>query len=241
MVIARRKTHQKDVVRLHNLNNGRTLLGRATALEDHKRLLVALASGKYESVPRLLRASLDGHKSILTILELHDSAIQGFYSPKGYTEEDELRGILLWRLGGNRLAEIGHRALGLPGMTTLRNRSKVPHLISSHTNPTTSELQANIDACFDTLKEVLESAKVVHQVLMFDEIATEKRLRWDDKTNNFLGVCREHGKLTSLEFQSEDDMEEVFRSLEKDEVHYSTEVWGRFLTAAYTLLTPSFQ
>ena len=27
-------------------------------------------------------------------------------------------------------------------------------------------------------------------VLMFDELATEKRIRWDPKTNCFLGLCR---------------------------------------------------
>jgi hypothetical protein len=41
---------------------------------------------------------------------------------------------------------------------------------------------------------------------MFDELAIEKRPRWDDKSNKFLGVCCEHGHATSLEFTSEDDL-----------------------------------
>lgn len=43
----------------------------------------------------------------------------------------------------------------------------------------------------DSLSEILDSTltKVAaHQILMFDEIATEKRLRWGDKTNHFLGA-----------------------------------------------------
>jgi len=37
-------------------------------------------------------------------------------------------------------------------------------------------------------------------------LAIEKRPRWDDKSNKFLGVCREHGHATSLEFTNEDDL-----------------------------------
>ena len=44
-------------------------------------------------------------------------------------------------------------------------------------------------------------------VLMFDEIATEKRLRWDAKTNYFLGFFREHAHQTSMEFINEGDLE----------------------------------
>lgn len=59
---------------------------------------------------------------------------------------------------------------------------------------------------------------------MFDEIATEKRLWWDPSTNIFLGVCREHLKSVSLEFNSEGDLEELFDSLDNNEVHYAGEV-----------------
>ncbi len=45
---------------------------------------------------------------------------------------------------------------------------------------------------------------------MLDEIATEKRIRWDDKSNKFLGVCRAHGHVTSLEFNHENDLNELF-------------------------------
>ena len=59
---------------------------------------------------------------------------------------------------------------------------------------------------------------------MFDEVAAEKRIRWDLKTNFFLGVCREHAEKTSMEFINENDMEEVFRCLNEGEIHYAGEV-----------------
>jgi hypothetical protein len=69
---------------------------------------------------------------------------------------------------------------------------------------------------------------VLHTVVMFDDLATEKRIRWDPTTNYFLGVCRQHGHRTSLEFVNEGDMEELFRHLdsecENEKVHHAGEV-----------------
>jgi hypothetical protein len=63
---------------------------------------------------------------------------------------------------------------------------------------------------------------------MFDELATEKRIRWDPKTNYFLGVCRQHAHRTSMEFINEGDLEELFRHIESvnesENIHYASEV-----------------
>ncbi|KAF8056026.1 hypothetical protein FPV67DRAFT_686987 [Lyophyllum atratum] len=221
--ILQRKNSQIEVLRLRGLNNARRLIGQAASLSDHKRFVVAIASGKYERVDRLVRVALGQKRGIRGIIRLYHSAAMGIYQPKSYTEEDDMRGLLLWKMGGNRIAQIAHRALGLPGITTLRNRSTMPPIIPSHGTPTTFEIQKNIDACFKSIHEVLQGAKVVHQILMLDELATEKRLRWDHLTNRFLGLCREHAKNVSLEFNTEDDLEEVFQTLADGDVHYAAE------------------
>lgn len=59
---------------------------------------------------------------------------------------------------------------------------------------------------------------------MFDEISTEKHLRWDHLTNHFLGVCQEHAKNISLKFNNEADLEELFSSVESGDMHYASEV-----------------
>lgn len=64
---------------------------------------------------------------------------------------------------------------------------------------------------------------------MFDEVAAEKQIRWDPKTNYFLGVCREHAEKILMEFINEKDMEEVFRCLDEGEIYYAGEV--RTMTA----------
>ena len=53
--------------------------------------------------------------------------------------------------------------------------------------PATSD-KAN-DASIAGITDVLATEKVAHHILMFDEVAMEKRTRWDDKTS-FLGICR---------------------------------------------------
>ncbi|KAK7007633.1 hypothetical protein R3P38DRAFT_2553314 [Favolaschia claudopus] len=225
--LIRRKNQQLQELRLKGLNNARKLLVQARSLSDHKRLVRAIASGVVQNVERVIRVALRQNRGIRGVLRLHDDAARGVYHPKDYTEEDDLRGVLNWKMGGNRLADFAHRALGLPSRTTLRSRLTVPPITPSPGIPQASEVAQKFEACFGGLKEALSTRKVVHAVLMFDELATEKRIRWDDKTNNFLGVCRQHGSKVSLQFNNERDLEELFRALEskipEDAVHYAGE------------------
>lgn len=210
--------------RLRGLNQARSLVARSHSLAEYKRFMVAIAKGTYGNVERLIRIGLNQRRSISVILRNYYDASKGIYQPKSYTEEEDMKGLLLFKLGGNRVAGIAHRALGLPAVSTLRTRAIMPPLIPSHAMPTVIEVTKNIEACFESIADLLDGKNVVHQVAMFDEIASEKRLRWDEQSNFFLGVCREHGSNTSLEFNSVDDLEELFGSLERKEVHYAAEV-----------------
>ncbi|KAF9559647.1 hypothetical protein CPC08DRAFT_763170 [Agrocybe pediades] len=55
--------------------------------------------------------------------------------------------------------------------------------------------------------------------LVYDEIKAGKRIRWDPKTNYFLGVRQEHASKTFMELINEGDMEELFRNIDEDKVH----------------------
>ena len=133
--------------------------------------------------------------------------------------------LVLLRLGGGRLASFGHKALGLPSRSTLGTRTIVPPIIPSYGVPSILEIGANIMASFESVMDVVRAqGGVLHAVLMFDEIASEKRIRVDRTRDVFLGVCRQHGGKTSLKFVNEGDMEELFQSLDDDEAHYAAEV-----------------
>ncbi|KAG6819331.1 hypothetical protein H0H93_012840 [Arthromyces matolae] len=214
-----RRNNQIRYLQLHGLNQARRLLVQTEALSDYKRFTLAIASGRYEHVDRLVRIALQQKRGIRGIITMYEAAATGVYQPRSYTERDDMRALLL----GNRIAQIAHRALNLPGLTTIRRRSIMPHIIPSSQKPTVDEIQKNTVATFESIQEFLDGQQVVHQVLMFDEIATEKRVRWDHQTNMFLGICREHGSKTSLEFISEHDMEELFCCIDSGEVHEAAE------------------
>ena len=80
-----------------------------------------------------------------------------------------------------------------------------------------------------SVTETNSEPELVHQVLMFDEIAIEKRPRWDDKSNMFMGICREHGHNIPLEFCGEADLDLLCDSLDTKKVHLASEVCIGFI------------
>jgi hypothetical protein len=228
--ILQRKNQRIEFYRLRGLNQAKQLLGKAVALSENKRLLMAIASGKTQQVDQVITIGLHQKKGVRGLLASVIAAAHGHYCPKSYTEEEDMNALLIWRLSGNRVAGINQRSNGAPGVTYLRSRSIVPPLIPSHAQPTEEEVQTNVKATLQSVMgEIhgLVKGTVLHTVVMFDELATEKRIRWDPKTNFFLGVCRQHAHRTSTEFINEGDLEELFRHLntgDDNEVHHAGEV-----------------
>ena len=211
---------------MKRLNDARKLAGKAVALDDMKRWVMAIGSGKVERVDRLVRINLARKGGIRNLLDLYDRAARRVYHPRNYTEEDDLRGLLLWRLGGARVAGIAHHALNLPSLSTLRRRTFIPRLLISSSVPTRHEVETNVANGFETLYELLDRHRVVHQVFMLDELKTEERPRLDDESNKIIGVCREHGKKTSLEFTCKQEVNLLLECVDKGDVHLAVEVSG---------------
>jgi hypothetical protein len=224
VTLVRRKQGEVKALRLRKLNDARKLAGKAVVIDDLKQWVMAVGSGRVERVDRLVRVNLARKGGIRNLLDLYDRAAQQIYHPRNYTEEDELRGLLLWRLGGARIAGIAHRALNLPSLSTLRRRTIIPKLLVSTSVPTVLEIETNVLSCFESIFEILESQQVIHQVLMLDELKAEERPPLDEETNKILGPCREHGKNTSLEFNSEKEVELLLEAIDKGEVHLASEV-----------------
>jgi hypothetical protein len=159
------------------------------------------------------------------MLELIKKAAEGTYHPKSFDEKDDLQGLLFLRLGGARVADIAHRIFGTPSVSVIRSCTTIPQILPSPSFLTHSELEQNIVSCFEGLLDILgTSGQNTHAVLMFDELAVEKRPRWDDRSNKVLGVCREHGRGTSLEFTSEDDLHALWEEIKSDKIHLAHEV-----------------
>ena len=223
--VVHRKSSAIDRLRLRRLNDMRKLAGKEGVIEVHKQMLLALSTQCIPRIDRVLRVGFKNGAGIHTMLDLIKKAGEGTYHPKGFEEEEELQALLFLRLGGARVAGIAHHVFGTPSVSTIRSRTTVPQILPSPSFPTHYEVLKNISSTFDGILDLMRvSQNLVHGILMFDELATEKRPRWDDKSNKFLGVCREHGHMTSLEFTSEDDLVMLWNELESGKIHLSHEV-----------------
>ncbi|KZS88961.1 hypothetical protein SISNIDRAFT_417371 [Sistotremastrum niveocremeum HHB9708] len=216
LAIIARKVARINLLRLLKLNDKRALLHRAQQIEDGKRLVMAIASGKGVRVSALVRTAVKRGSSVRAMVMSLEKAAIGLYKPKSIEEREILLGWLLWKFGGPRSLGIANRALGLPSVSTVRRRMPVERLEISHLIPTVAEYVKNIGRMFAS--DLIRTDAPVKKpgtrgfgyVIQFDEIAVEKRIRYDSSTNRIIGVAREHASETPREFTSIDDAHQLF-------------------------------
>lgn len=103
------------------------------------------------------------------------------YKPKGYTNEDIIQLIVMLHLGSSHIAEFTHRSTFLPSPTTARQNAVTLPLKVSVGKPTVLDAEENILVSLGPLEGLdTDGCKIKHQVFILDEIAIEKRPRWDD-------------------------------------------------------------
>ncbi|PPQ92922.1 LOW QUALITY PROTEIN: hypothetical protein CVT25_006605 [Psilocybe cyanescens] len=239
--VIQQKNIEIEFYRLRGLNQAKKLLGKTTALSEQKRLLMAISSGDVKRVDHYWSLSKKGARGLLASVM---AAAQGRYHPRSYTEEEDMYFLLIWRLSGNCVAGINHRSGLGPSVSYLRTRSIVPSLIPSHGKPTTDQVATNMQASIGSILDVMHNQsreKVLHTMVMFDELAVEKRIRWDPKSNKFVGVCREHGHRTSLDFINEGNLEELFRRLDSEEESEKVHHAGEATVGALGILSKDHQ
>ncbi|KAH9014798.1 hypothetical protein EDB83DRAFT_2508640 [Lactarius deliciosus] len=181
---------------------------------------MAIASGRVDRVASLVQAGLKQQVGIKTLIQQYKRAADKLYKPKGFTNEDIMRSIVLLRLGGARVAQFAHQSLALPSLTTIRRQTVLPALVVSPSAPTVADIEANVISCYSSFRPVSGSCS---GVLMLDELAIEKRVRWDDAHNKFQGMCREHNHRIPLDFTSERELDILCGAIESDEVHLASE------------------
>lgn len=215
-----RRIAQVKSLKLGSLNHGRAIASRATVLGDFNRFLMAVASGKVERMSALVSVALRNGVGLSGILERIQRAINFTYAPRSYSSLDYEKGVLALRLGGAQMLHLLHRASGFPHIRTIQRHTAIPQLQASPGLPTLSELRHNLQAT------ALDSQnKKTGAVLMLDEIALKKALRFDIYRNHILGLCREHTpNHCSVEFASYEDAAAVLQALQDEKIHLASEV-----------------
>jgi len=160
------------------------------------------------------------------MLKMLKKAAEGTYHPRGFNEEEDLQVLLFLCLGGAQVADVAHHVFGMPVVSMIQRRTIIPHILVSPSFPTSYKIGLNIATSFKAISDILEvlTQSMLHAVVMFDEISVEKCPRWNDKTNKILGVCHEHGQNTSLEFNSEEDLQMLWKELQSGKVHLAHKV-----------------
>jgi hypothetical protein len=219
------KSTQINDLKLRSMNASRALGRFARVVDDYKRFVMAVGSGSYSRLQALVARGLRSGWSVSAILTQMDNAVKGCYKAKSYLEIDYQRALILYRFGGARLADFAHRALGLPSLTTAREHSTSVPLRVSASYPTSDEVTANFHSVFPKKDHPAVSSDVVTGYsVSLDDIALQKRLRWDPTSNKIAGICREHGGACSLEFCSMHEANELHSALESNRVHFASEV-----------------
>ncbi|KAF8258591.1 hypothetical protein EI94DRAFT_1774150 [Lactarius quietus] len=230
-------TESEDLLKsLGARQNSHRLLGKATALDEHKQWVMVIASGKVR-----LKCSA----GIKTLIHQYECAAEKLYRPMGYSNEDLMRSIVMLRLGRARVVEFTHHSLSLLSISTIRCNTVLQPLTVSPAVPTLVEIEQNISLCHSGLAGMdssdnhlsnhLDSHQdsharpegllggCVHQVLMLDELAIKQRVCWDDSTNKFLGICHEHSHQIPLKFTSKRALNLLCDTIGEKKVHLASE------------------
>ncbi|KAN0138828.1 hypothetical protein V8E53_003216 [Lactarius tabidus] len=114
---------------------------------------------------------------------------------------------VLLQLGGACVAQFAHQSLALPILMTIRCQTVLPALVVSPSTPTVADVEANVISYLWQASDKPKD-KVVHQVLLFDELAIEK--------------C--HNNCIPLDFISKRELDILCEAIANNEVHLATEV-----------------
>jgi hypothetical protein len=234
----KRKTASMNLLKLNILNIRRSLALRNRQIDMWKRFAVAISREDIPRIRSLMTSELRRGSSIFAIVEKVEKAARRAFSPRGYTQANYKLQYLFYQIGGRTIANVAHRVLGLPLIdATKRHISSAP-LQSSPGFPTREELEANITVCYPSVEDTAyKTVGIVEGMqISIDELKISERLRWDPRSNMILGVCREHGKTTALEYRSQFQADTLLKCLKLKTVHLASEVRYIYSLFAITLI-----
>ena len=117
-----RLAREKKTFRLDALNDARQIVNLQKSLDEHKRLLQAIADSELPRVHQLVRVGIDHGDSARAISKRLAKAAKEFTRMES-TNDDKDLALLTLRIGGPFLLYAHQRAGNLPGKSTARGHS----------------------------------------------------------------------------------------------------------------------
>ena len=161
--------------------------------------MTLLRSNDIASLRKLLDHALNNGYGTKGIISLIHRAVDGDYLARGdFTDAEYDLGYLALILGGPRLLYALKRVYNVPCAQTLRNKSYIPRLLASLGRPTAEELDSNMCSVLDTTTrpppKSTADGRLPGICIMGDGVSTELRLRYCQRRDAVIGLCREHAK-----------------------------------------------
>jgi hypothetical protein len=228
-----RLARDKKTFRLEALNDARQIVNLQRSLDEHKRLLQAIADSELPRVHQLIRVGIDHGDSARAISKRVAKAATEFTRMESTSDDKDLA-LLTLRIGGPFLLYAHQRAGHLPGTTTARGHSSSALLPSRFRVSLTA--QADIER--PTLKSNLQSVRdepnngggmfgeqAAFSAIMIDEFATQQRPRWRQSDNAIVGMCQHAGEQNvELKLTCQAVLDTLVAKVQEHTIHIAKEV-----------------
>ncbi|KAF7351813.1 hypothetical protein MVEN_01142400 [Mycena venus] len=189
---------QVNDLKLKTVNLERSLASARDDVAEYKAIFHFLGTNTVPALHRMFPNALTQEWGSKKFFHQIQAASRGDYIPRSYTQYEIDLAILLYELGGGSAVHaMNHSIFALPSLKTLQpyRREHKPKPCLDHANLLT--ISNNITTMFGSHEEKGGKSreapvKICGHTLMFDEIATERKVEYMSTTDEMAGFCLEH-------------------------------------------------
>ncbi|KAI0067932.1 hypothetical protein BV25DRAFT_1911795 [Artomyces pyxidatus] len=231
--------------KLKALNLARRVASVMRKLDDHRRFLMAVATGDVPRLQQLVKQGLKNHASIPAIIHKIEEACSGVYNARGYNATDFDMALMVLRLGGRKLLYALNHHIALPSLRALRRAHIFIKLMPSVGTPSVGEILFNIRSIFGPKVSGLDPVRPYRSGMsvLWDEVNEENAACYIEHLDSVGGLCREHSCHVNLRLKTYENALSLAAALADGDVHYGKEAsvvamasYGTILRGAFPVL-----
>ncbi|KAJ7444422.1 hypothetical protein B0H11DRAFT_2250104 [Mycena galericulata] len=189
---------QVNNLKLETVDLKRSLASAREDVAEYKAIFHYLGNNTVPGLHRMFPNALKQRWGSKQFLERSRAASRGEYTPENFTQYEIDLAILLYEVGGgSAVYAMNHSIFALPSLNTLQpyRRQHRPKPCLDHVDVLT--ISENISTMFGPHEEKGGKSrevpiKICGHTLMFDELATERRIDYMSTTDQMAGFCLEH-------------------------------------------------
>ncbi|KAJ7475336.1 hypothetical protein B0H11DRAFT_1727862 [Mycena galericulata] len=174
------------------VNLNRSLAAAREDVAEYKAIFHFLGNNTVPGLHRMFPNALKQRWGLKQFLERSRAASRGEYTPENFTHYDIDIAILLYELGGGAAVyAMNHSIFALPSLNTLqpyRRQHRPNHVLTMSISLRFPKI---LPPCLGYMTR-RAPIKICGHTLMFDELATERRIDYMSTTDQMAGFCLEN-------------------------------------------------